>query len=367
MINVAHGYGFTTGTCAAGAARAAAQGLAVGSVPDSVEVVTPSGITAKLRILGKTLNPGHSASCAVKKDAGDDPDVTHGCLVFARVEPCPEKGVAINGGEGVGTVTKPGLRVAPGEAAINPVPRNMIRESVKKFMRRDTGLRVTVSVPGGEEIAEKTFNPRLGILGGISIIGTTGIVRPMSQESHKVSLVCALDVASAMGHETVVLVPGNLGENAFLRTFKVPAEQVVQISNYLGFMLVEAKKKGFPRIILAGHPGKLAKFIRGDLDTHSLKSSPAMDIVIKILEENGLEESIVGAVKDSPTVEGIIQQLRERDKLFMMENIADIIEGKAREFLGSEIDMGVVLFDMQMDVIGISKGAKGWQKGLQIA
>ena len=117
MINVAHGYGFTTGTCAAGAARAAAQGLAVGSVPDSVEVVTPSGITAKLRILEKTLNPGHSASCAVKKDAGDDPDVTHGCLVFARVEPCPEKGVAINGGEGVGTVTKPGLRVAPGEAA----------------------------------------------------------------------------------------------------------------------------------------------------------------------------------------------------------------------------------------------------------
>lgn len=365
MIDIDNGCGFTTGTCAAGAARAAAQGLAMGYMPDSVEVITPSGITARLEILEKTLKPGHFAHCAVRKDAGDDPDVTHGCLIFAGVEPCPEMGVIINGGEGVGTVTKPGLRVAPGGAAINPVPRKMIGDSVKEFVQRDMGLKVTISVPGGEEIAEKTFNPRLGIMGGISIIGTTGIVRPMSQESHKASLVCALDVASAMGHETVVLVPGNLGENAFLRTFKVPAEQVVQVSNYLGFMLVEAQKRAFPRIILAGHPGKLAKFIRGDLDTHSLRSPPAMDIVIKILEKNGLEESIVTAVKDSPTVEGIIQKLRERDKLFMVEDIANIIEGKARGFLGPGIDAGVVLFDMQMDVIGISKGARGWQKSLE--
>ncbi len=361
-------YGFTTGTCAAGAARAAAQGLTTdtGSIPDSVEVITPSGIPARLEVLEKRLKRGLFAQCAVRKDAGDDPDVTHGCLIFARVEPCPGKGVVINGGEGVGRVTKPGLRVPPGEAAINPVPRMMIRDSVSGFVGRDTGLKVTISVPGGRKIAEKTFNPRLGILDGISIIGTTGVVKPMSLESLKASLVCALDVARAMGHETVILVPGNLGENAVLRTFKVPTEQIVQISNFLGFGLTEAGERGFSRIILAGHPGKLAKFIRGDLDTHSMKSPPAMDVVVKILEENGLEESIIRIIKDSPTVEGIIQQLKRNDKLFMMDDIADMIGHKARGLLGSEVDVGVVLFDMQMDVTGISKGATDWEKSLQI-
>ncbi|MFQ5957705.1 MAG: cobalt-precorrin-5B (C(1))-methyltransferase, partial [Candidatus Brocadiales bacterium] len=130
---------------------AAAQGLSTGSMPDSVEVITPSGIAARFKILEKTLQPGLLAQCAVRKDSGDDPDVTHGCLVFATVEPCEEGGVTINGGEGVGRVTKPGLRVAPSEAAVNPVPRSMIKTSVNKFTGRETGLKVTISVPGGEE------------------------------------------------------------------------------------------------------------------------------------------------------------------------------------------------------------------------
>ncbi|MEE9200606.1 MAG: cobalt-precorrin-5B (C(1))-methyltransferase CbiD [Candidatus Brocadiales bacterium] len=359
-------HGFTTGTCAAGAARAAALGLTTGLIPDSVEVATPSGITARLEIREKTLKPGEFARCAVRKDAGDDPDVTNGCLIFARVEECQEKGVTIEGGEGVGRVTKPGLRVPPGEAAINPVPRTMIRDAVTEFLGQELmGLKATISVPRGREIAEETFNPRLGILGGISIIGTSGIVRPMSVDALKTSLVCALDVARAMGHETIILVPGNLGEKAFLRRFKVPAEQVVQISNYLGFMLTEAGRKEFSRIILAGHPGKLAKFARGDLDTHSSKSPPAMDIVTQILKDSGLEGPIVEAVKDSSTVEGIIQQLKKRDKLFMMVDVANIIERKARDLLGPGVGTGVVLFDMQMDVIGISRGAADWQKGLR--
>ncbi|MHC4357798.1 MAG: cobalt-precorrin-5B (C(1))-methyltransferase CbiD [Planctomycetota bacterium] len=364
-----HSYGFTTGTCAAGAAKAAAQALTQtagkGPVPDSVTVPTPSGITATLDILEKEFKAGLFAQCAVRKDAGDDPDVTHGCLIFARVETCPETGVFIYGGEGVGRVTKPGLRIPPGEAAINPVPRKMIRDSVSDFMGRNAGFKVTISVPEGTQIAEKTFNPRLGILGGISIIGTSGIVRPMSLESHKTSLVCALDVAKAMGHKTIVLVPGNLGENAFKRAFKVPSEQVVQISNYLGFMLTEARKSGFSRILLAGHPGKLAKFLRGDLDTHSMKSSPAMDVVLSVLEENGLEQDVIESVKDSTTVEGIIRGLRRRNHLSMMGDIADRIEDKAKDFLGPAVDTGVVLFDMEMDVISISRGGTDWQKRLR--
>lgn len=334
-------------------------------MPGSVEVVTPSGVAARLEVLEEEFRPGEFVRCAVRKDAGDDPDVTHGCLIVARVEQCQEGGVVINGGKGVGRVTKPGLRMPPGEAAINPVPREMIRASVSEFIPEGMGLSVTISVPGGEAIAEKTFNPRLGIIGGISIIGTTGIVRPMSQESFKTSLVCALDVAGAMGYETVVLVPGNLGEKAFQKTFKVAPEQVVQIGNYLGFMLIEARKRKFWRIILAGHPGKLAKFIRGDLDTHSMKSPPAMDAVIKILEENGLEKSIIEAVKDSPTVEGIIQQLKKCDKLFMMEHVANIIEEKAKDLLSPDVETGAVLFDMQMRLVAISKGAGDWQKSLQ--
>ncbi len=330
-----------------------------------MKVPTPSGITATLEILEKEFKAGSFAQCAVRKDAGDDPDVTHGRLIFARVETCPETGVFIDGGEGVGKVTKPGLRVPPGEAAINPVPRKMIRDSVRDLLRRGMGFKVTISVPEGAEIAEKTFNPRLGILGGISIIGTSGLVKPMSLESHKTSLVCALDVAKAMGHKTIILVPGNLGESAFLRTFNVPAEQVVQISNYLGFMLTEAKKSGFSRILLAGHPGKLAKFLRGDLDTHSMKSPPAMDVVLSVLEENGLEEAVIESIKESPTVEGIIRGLRERNHLSMMDDLAKRIEDKAREFLGPAVDTGAVLFDMEMDVIGISRGVTDWQESLR--
>ncbi|MEK7822409.1 MAG: cobalt-precorrin-5B (C(1))-methyltransferase CbiD, partial [Planctomycetota bacterium] len=223
-------------------------------------------------------------------------------------QPSKEK-ILIDGGEGVGRVTKPGLRVPPGQAAINPVPRDMIQSAAAPLLKKWSGLEVTISVPGGEELARKTFNPRLGILGGISIIGTTGIVRPMSQEALKDSITACLDVARALGHETTVLVPGNLGERACQRNFKLPQEQVVEMGNFLGFTLVEAAKRGFRRIILAGHPGKLAKLLRGDLDTHSLKSAPAMDIINNILKEEGLEEETLRTLDNSLTVEGILEGL----------------------------------------------------------
>lgn len=357
-------WGYTTGTCAAGAAKAAAQGLLHGSIPDEVEIITPAGILVKLNILEKTISAS-GGQCSVRKDAGDDPDVTNGCLIFARVESSPGEGVVIDGGRGVGRVTRPGLKVPPGEAAINPVPRRMIRSEIEALGFK-SGLKVTISVPEGEELAKKTFNPRLGIMGGISIIGTKGIVRPMSQENLKASLLCSLDVAAALGYDTVVLVPGALGEDASLRAFRLPLEQIVQMSNFLGFMLLEASRRPFQRIILAGHPGKLAKFLRGDLDTHSLKSSPAMDIIIKTLEEKGLEEEALEATKNSPTVEGILQELKKRGKLHLVEEVAERIEEKVREFLHHKVETGVVLFDINLDIVAISEGAKRWQRGLQI-
>ena len=282
--------GYTTGSCATAAAKAAAIGLCKGDIPDEVEIATPAGIKLKLKIYHKQLS-ADASECAVQKDAGDDPDVTNGCFVHARVERIFTQTIEIDGGEGVGRVTKPGLQVPVGYAAINPVPRRMIEGAVKEVIGNGRGLKVVISVPNGKALGEKTFNPKLGIVGGISIIGTTGIVRPMSEDAFKTSLLCGLDIARGIGYETVVLVPGNLGERSILNLFNIPKDQVIQISNFVGFMLTAAGQRNFKQLILAGHPGKLAKLLRGDFHTHSAVSKPANDILIEIFTQYGRKKS----------------------------------------------------------------------------
>ena len=277
--------GYTTGSCATAAAKAAAIGLFTGNIPDEVEINTPAGIKLRLKIYHKQLS-ADEAACAVQKDAGDDPDVTNGCFVHARVERNNTPTIEIDGGGGVGRVTKPGLQVPVGHAAINPVPRRMIEGAVKEVIGNGCGLKIVIFVPDGKALGEKTFNPKLGIIGGISIIGTTGIVRPMSEDAFKTSLLCGLDIAQGIGYETVVLVPGSLGERSILNLGNVPKDQVIQISNFVGFMLTAAGQRNFKRIILAGHPGKLAKLLRGDFQTHSAVSKPANDILIDIIEQH---------------------------------------------------------------------------------
>ena len=277
--------GYTTGSCATAAAKAAAIGLFTGNIPDEVEINTPAGIKLRLKIYHKQLS-ADEAACAVQKDAGDDPDVTNGCYVHARVKRNFTQTIEIDGGEGVGRVTKPGLQIPVGYAAINPVPRRMIEGAVKEVIGNGCGLKIVIFVPDGKALGEKTFNPKLGIIGGISIIGTTGIVRPMSEDAFKTSLLCGLDIAQGIGYETVVLVPGSLGERSILNLGNVPKDQVIQISNFVGFMLTAAGQRNFKRIILAGHPGKLAKLLRGDFQTHSAVSKPANDILIDIIEQH---------------------------------------------------------------------------------
>ena len=278
-------FGYTTGSCATAAAKAAAIGLFTGNIPNEVEIDTPIGTKLRLKIHHKQLS-ADEAACAVQKDAGDDPDVTNGCFIHARVERNFTQIIEIDGGEGVGRVTKPGLQVPVGHAAINPVPRRMIEGAVKEIIGNGCGLKIVISVPDGKALGEKTFNPKLGIIGGISIIGTTGIVRPMSEDAFKTSLLCGLDIAQGIGYETVVLVPGSLGERSTLNLFNIPKDQVIQISNFVGFMLTAAGQRNFKRIILAGHPGKLAKLLRGDFHTHSAVSKPANDILIDIIEQH---------------------------------------------------------------------------------
>ncbi len=377
-------------------------GLFIGHIPDEVEIDTPAGVKLRLTIQGKQLS-SESATCAVQKDAGDDPDVTNGCFVHARVERRAAHSIEIDGGDGVGRVTKPGLQIPAGQAAINPVPRRMIEEAVRGIIGKDAGAKVVISVPTGRALGERTFNPKLGIIGGISIIGTTGIVRPMSEDAFQTSLLCGLDIARGSGYDMVALVPGSLGERSLLGLTNVAKEQVVQISNFVGFMLKATCERGFKKVIVAGHPGKLAKLLRGDFHTHSAVSKPANDILIETVSQyiltprppssppsphekaNGEAEiavaekgiypngentgrppdEIINKLKDSPTVEGIVELLKDSGFLLVMNNVAEEIEVKVRDFLRGKYliipDMvGIILFDMKGAVIGISNNAQTW-------
>jgi len=374
-------FGYTTGSCATAAAKAAAIGLFTGNIPDEIEIDTPASVKLRLKIHHRQLS-ADEAACAVQKDAGDDPDVTNGCYVHAKVMRNFAQTIEIDGGEGVGRVTKPGLQVPVGHAAINPVPRRMIEGAVKEVIGNGCGLKIVISVPEGKVLGEKTFNPKLGIIGGISIIGTTGIVRPMSEDAFKTSLLCGLDIAKGIGYKTVVLVPGSLGERSTLNLFDIPKDQVIQISNFVGFMLDAAGQRNFKRVILAGHPGKLAKLLRGDFHTHSSVSKPANDILIDIIEQqvqNGGQESGVGGqktetrlpnamlnhLKEVSTVEGIVELLKENKYLSIMNEVAEKVETKVLEFYRDKqpfptLDVGVILFDMKGSIIGISNSAQKW-------
>lgn len=389
-------YGYTTGSCASGAAKGAAFGLINGYIPDHVEIDIPAGKTIKLDILDKQLG-NDFAECCVKKDSGDDPDVTNGALIYCRLQivnwglkrqnkrvqsPNPQSissnresdikylgpKIHIKGGKGVGIVTKPGLQVKVGQHAINPVPRLMIKKSISTLFDDDNDylLKVTVSVPDGEDIAKHTFNKRLGIVGGISIIGTTGLVKPMSEESIKASLKCELNIAKAMGFKTIILVPGSIGETSVKKNLALRNSQVALMSNFVGFMLKSSQDMGFKRIILAGHPGKLAKLIEGYFDTHSSRSKMATDIIIELIQkEASSNKGLLDLIKGTTTVEGIIQLVKGINKLYIFDNIAEMIDDAASAFLeDDEIETGVILFDMEKEIIGSSAGARKMKDNL---
>ena len=254
-------FGFTTGTCAAAAAKAAAILLLSGAASETVSLRTPKGIDLSLPVQ-EPVRGADFASCAVRKDAGDDPDVTDGVLVFARVAFSDEPGIAIDGGVGVGRVTKPGLKQNIGEAAINPVPREMIRlavETVAEEWEYRGGLSVVISIPEGEALAEKTFNPRLGIVGGISILGTSGIVEPMSEDALIDSIVLEIRQRKALGDTRLILTPGNYGADFLAARYGIPDERIVKCSNYVGKAIEAAIDAGFSEALLCGHIGKFVK------------------------------------------------------------------------------------------------------------
>lgn len=343
--------GFTTGTCAAAAAKAATLVLTGQPCPSEVGVRLPDSSAVLLPVDSSGDNRG-SAWASVRKDAGDDPDVTDGVLVEATVSWIAE-GVEIAAGPGVGIVTKPGLAVPPGRPAINPVPQSMIEQSVREVTPR--GVRVTISIPGGEQLAEKTFNPRLGVVGGLSILGTSGIVRPFSTPALRDALKCALDVAEACGINAPVLVPGRIGERSARRHLRVSTEQLIEVGNEWGFVLDEAAKRPFERVLLFGHPGKLAKLAEDQWDTHSSRSHSAAPMV------RDVAQTVLGrTLEAASTVEGVLSALPSGDTQCVADLLAGKIEAAVIVRCAARFDVSVILVNLSGSILGSHGDISTW-------
>ena len=345
--------GYTTGSCAAAAAKAAVLLLAEELATEEVEIPLPDRQRRRLPV-DHVRRTDEGAEAAVRKDAGDDPDVTNGALIRVSVVWTEGNDVEFAAGEGVGTVTKPGLAVPPGKPAVNPVPQRMIREAVREVTSR--GVRVTISITGGRELAAKTFNPRLGIVGGLSILGTTGIVRPFSCSALRETLGCALRVAAAAGIRSPIFVPGHIGERAARSHFRVTPEQIVEVGNEWGFAIDEALRAPFAALLIVGHPGKLAKLTAGGWDTHSGRSGSALPIVAE------MHAAVLGRpAAESPTVEGIFAALDGREKKRLGDTLAAAIQEAVGKRTEGHLNAAVVLIDLGGCTLGASGDLTLWE------
>lgn len=296
--------GYTTGSCAAAAAKAAALMLRDGTIPELVELETPAGITLNLRVEQPRLEADR-ASCCIVKDAGDDPDVTNGIEIFAEVKRRSDGEISIDGGEGIGRITRKGFWGDVGDAAINPVPRKMIRDAVRQVA--DHGWDVLIFAPRGREIAQKTFNPNLGIEGGISIIGTTGIVRPMSDDALKKTIFLEIDQIAEISAAEILLCLGNYGEKM---SVALPRRMpMVKISNFIGEALAYCHRKGFQQVTLFGHVGKLSKLAIGAFNTHNRVCDARIEAFVYYLALAGAPRSLLQQANQCATAEDAAQLL----------------------------------------------------------
>lgn len=346
--------GYSTGACAAAAAKAAALLLRGAAVVREVEIPFPDGSRVLFPVeRGEGLGEA-GARAAVRKSAGDDPDVTDKALIVAQVRATEGAEVTFRAGEGVGTVTKPGLSVPPGEPAINPGPRRMIREALREVS--PGGYEVTIGIPGGAELAGRTFNPRLGIVGGVSVLGTTGRVVPFSCPAMREALVCALDIAQAAGEKEPVLVPGKIGKRAAERHFALRPEQVVEVGNEWGHLLEKTAGRGFEALLLLGHPGKLAKLAMGSWDTHSRAAPSACghvrDLALGLLG---------GAPAGGETVEGVLAALPPEGRRAVADRLAAEVGRSASAKLECGLATAVVLIDMAGEILGSSGDLARWK------
>lgn len=358
--------GFTTGSCGAAAAKAALYMLLTGSVKDEIEIITPGGAVFRTEVKD-IFREGNRVRCAVVKDGGDDPDVTTGLHVTAEV--CAEERIdgpleiRIEGGPGVGRVTLPGLDQPVGNAAINRVPRQMIEKELSElaelldFRGR---IRVILSVPGGEAAAERTFNPRLGIEGGISILGTTGIVEPMSTRAILDTIRVELNQRKALGDRIAAVSPGNYGLNFMKETYGYDLNRSVKCSNYVGDTVDMVREMDFRGMLLTGHIGKLIKVSGGIMNTHSKEGDARMELLTAgVIRAGGSMDTLRGILNCRVTEEalGIIQAESPALLRRSMESVMDRILYYLRKRAGEELPVECILYSNEFGLLAASPGA----------
>lgn len=369
--------GYTTGACLAAGAKAGAMIMQGEDPGDRVDIVALDGTPLQIPIASVELL-AHGVKVEIIKDAGDDPDITNGTSVFItfsfltqeQLQPVYEqsilyKQILFEAGQGIGHATKPGLSLAVGEPAINPGPRQLVYNSIKDIIG-DKACLVRVDIPAGTELATKTLNPVLGIEGGISVIGTTGVLRPMSEEAFKNSLVPQIEVAKAAGFTTQIFVPGKIGER-IATSWGLPTEAMVQTSNFIGFMLEAGADHGLERILLFGHIGKLAKVAAGVFHTHNRVGDARLEVLAAYSAAQGMPAEGVQRILQAVTTEEALPVIEEYGLQSVYQVIAARASYRAERLLFNRLQVGTVLVTLQGKLLGMDEKAKeigrdfGWQ------
>ncbi|MEL6436153.1 MAG: cobalt-precorrin-5B (C(1))-methyltransferase [Pseudomonadota bacterium] len=342
--------GWTTGACATAATKAALTALLESEFPDPVEIALPKGETPAFALAHEQMGEGY-AEAGIIKDAGDDPDVTHGAMVIARVKPNPPgKGITFHAGEGVGIITKAGLPLPPGEPAINPVPRSMMTEVVRAVAtayETAPDFAITISVPGGAAIAEKTWNPRLGIKGGISILGTTGIVHPFSCAAWIHSIHRGIDVARAAGLDHILGATGSTSEDAARAIYEFPEIALLDMGDFAGGLLKYLRAHPVPKLTIAGGFAKITKLAQGHLDLHSARSQVDMAFLANISVAEGLNQDMRDAIQSANTAAEALE-IADRNTIDLPVSIArKALESSLEVVRGAPIKIEIVIVDRQ--------------------
>jgi len=346
--------GWTTGACAAGAVKAAYTALLTGEFPDPVEILLPKGDRPRFALARRELAPDH-ATAGIVKDAGDDPDVTHGALILGTVRLIESgQGVVFRAGEGVGMVTRPGLPIPPGEPAINPVPRQIMAAVIAEVAaahRAAGDVEITVSVPGGAELARRTWNPRLGIVGGISILGTTGVVHPYSCSAWIASIHRGIDVCRANGVVHAAASTGSTSEAAARRLYRLPDVALIDMGDFAGGMLKYLRRHPVQRLTIAGGFGKLCKLADGAMDLHSARSEIDRERLAGRLQRLGASPAIIDAARAANTA-GEILALSQAESLPLADAIAGDAKAEALAMLDGGTAVEVVVVDRNGAIVG---------------
>ncbi|MBK5243427.1 MAG: cobalamin biosynthesis protein CbiD [Eubacteriaceae bacterium] len=366
-------YGYTTGSCAAAGTKAALEMYLSQESRSTINIDTPKGWPLDLVLHDQQFSE-NEASCSVIKDAGDDPDITNGIKIFSKIMPSPKNGIIFLGGIGVGTVTSVGLSIPTGEPAINPVPREMMTREIEKVLEKyqelgktdlPTGWIVEISIPQGEELAKRTFNPKLGIVGGLSVVGTSGIVEPMSEDALKASLKLELSVLKAKGVKEIIFVPGNYGKD-FALSLGLNEGNLVKTSNFMGFMLDEAERMGFEKILVIGHLGKLVKVAGGIFNTHSSVADGRMEILTAHFGILGGSQATMKKIMASKTTDEATELILEEKLPNYFNHLAEVVKKKITDRVYESIEIEVILFSKIHGHLGDSQNAEKMRKRLCI-